>query len=275
MQNLLKNTLNTNDVFLSSLLVFLFFLSGCTAQNSIPLMPAPVIYQGAEVDPYSQLNHEEKTTSMPVFYATNRESRWSSGESIYGNGMSDRLHLGEVQIRFGDDLTSWDDLYLASTRADQLDPIHLSLEKTWEIATVHTDEFHPGNLLFSPSLKEFADKINDKLAQARDKEIIIYVHGAKGSFLKSVALTAEITHFSGRDFTGIGFSWQSHQNIVSYIVGADAQRARHSTSSLRTLLEFLAKYTEVKNINIIGCSAGGKLVSRAIHEMRQNHPLLA
>lgn len=92
-------------------------------------MPAPVIYQGAEVDPYSQLNHEEKTTSMRVFYATNRESRWSSGESIYGNGMSDRLHLGEVQIRFGDDLTSWDDLYLASTRADHPDPIHLSLEK--------------------------------------------------------------------------------------------------------------------------------------------------
>jgi predicted alpha/beta-fold hydrolase len=189
--------------------------------------------------------------------------------------MSDRLHLGEVQVRFGDDLTSWDDLYLASTRADHPDPIHLSLEKTREIATVHTDEFHPGNLLFSPSLKEFADKINDKLAQARDKEIIIYVHGAKGSFLKSVALTAEITHFSGRDFTGIGFSWPSHQNIVSYIVGADAQWARHSTSSLRTLLEFLAKYTEVKNINIIGYSAGGKLVSRAIHEMRQNHPLLA
>ncbi len=140
---------------------------------------------------------------------------------------------------------------------------------------IQTDELHYGNLSLSTSLQDFANNINSKLDNTIDKEIMIYVHGAKGSFLKSVALTAELDHFSGRDFIGIAFSWPSHQDIISYIVGDDVQRALHSTASLRTLLEFLAKHTRVKHINVICYSAGGKLVSKAIHEMRQNHPLLS
>lgn len=251
------------------------FLPGCAEQNSVPLMPAPVIYHDAAIDPYSHLNQVEKTTSIPVFYATNRKPNHSSDDAPYGNGMSDMLHLGEVQIRFGDQMTSWEDLYLASTRSDYPKSIHLSLEATNEIATVHTEELYSGNQVLSSSLVEFASNINDELDRARDKEIIIYVHGAKGSFLKSVALTAEIDHFSGRDFIGVAFSWPSHQNIFSYLVGIDVQRARHSTASLRTLIAFLAKHTKVKHINVICYSAGGKLVSRAIHEMRLNRPLLS
>jgi len=275
MQYSLKNTSNTNSAFLSVILLLVCFLSGCAEPNSVPLMPAPVIYHDATVDPYSHLSQEEKTTSVPVLYATNREPQPSSTEIPYGNGMSDILHLGEVQVRFGNHLTSWEDLYRASTRPDHPDPIHISLEETSEIASVQTDELHLGKLLFSAPLNEFANNINNKLANVIDKEIIIYVHGAKGSFLKSVALTAELDHFSGRDFIGIAFSWPSHQDIVSYIVGDDVRRALHSTASLRTLIEFLAKHTKVKHINVICYSAGGKLVSTAIHEMRQNHPLLS
>ncbi len=269
-----RKALNTNGGFLFTSLLFLAFLSGCAEPNSVPLMPAPVMYHDAIVDPYSHLNQEEKTTSVPVFYATNRTPQHSSNKPPYGNEMSEILHLGEVQIRFGDHLTTWEDLYLASTRSDYPKSIPLSLEATNEIAKIHTDELYSGDPFLSSSLKEFAANINDKLAKARDKEIIIYVHGAKGSFLKSVALTAEIDHFSGRDFIGFAFSWPSHQSILSYIIGSDVQKARHSTASLRTLIRFLAKHTMVNHINVISYSAGGKLVSRALHEMRLNHPLL-
>jgi len=275
MQYSLNNALNKNGAFLSASLLLAFFLSGCAEPNSVPLMPAPVIYHNATVDPYSHLSQEEKTTSVPVLYATNRKPQPSSDEIPYGNGMSDTLHLGEVQIRFGDHLTTWEDLYQASTRPDHPDPIYISLEETNEIALVQADELYSEKLPFSRSLQYFAHNINRKLENVIDKEIIIYVHGAKGSFLKSVALTAELYHFSGRDFIGIAFSWPSHQDIFSYIVGEDSQRALHSTASLRTLIEFLAKHTKVQNINVICYSAGGKLVSKAIHEIHQNHPLLS
>ncbi|MEA3468183.1 MAG: hypothetical protein U9R57_08175 [Thermodesulfobacteriota bacterium] len=67
-----RKALNTNGVFLFTILLFMAFLSGCAEPNSVPLMPAPVIYHDATVDPYFHLNQEEKTTSVPVFYATNR-----------------------------------------------------------------------------------------------------------------------------------------------------------------------------------------------------------
>ncbi|MCK5517511.1 MAG: hypothetical protein KAI39_11595, partial [Desulfobulbaceae bacterium] len=108
-------------------------------------MPAPVLYHDATVDPYSHHSQNEKTTSVPVLYATNRKPHRSSEETIYSNGMSDILHLGEAQIRFGDQLTSWEDLYLASTRSDYPKSIHLSLEATNEIATIHTDELYSGD----------------------------------------------------------------------------------------------------------------------------------
>ncbi len=274
MQYPLKNALNTNSTFLSVILLPAILLSGCAEPNSVPLMPAPVIYHNATVDPYSHLSQEDKTTSVPVFYATNRMPQPSSDKIPYGNRMSDTLHLGEVQVRFGDHLTTWEDLYQASTRPDHPNPIHITLEETSEIAMVQMDALYSGKLPFSGSLQKFAEKINRKLENVIDKEIIIYVHGAKGSFLKSVALTAELYHFSGRDFIGIAFAWPSHQDIFSYIVGDDSQRALHSTASLQMLIEFLAKHTKVKSINVICYSAGGKLVSKAIYEMRQNHPLL-
>jgi esterase/lipase superfamily enzyme len=269
MQFPLISILNKNIIYLSASFAVLL-LSGCAEPTSVALMPAPIIYHDAEIDPYSHLTKEEKTTSIPVIYATNRKPQKSSDTVPYGNGMSDLLHLGEVQVRFGDHLTSWEDLHLASTRPNRSKPITLKLESTNEIARIKSKELNMENMLSTTSLKEFASRINNHLAKARDKEIIIYVHGAKGSFLKSVALTAEIDHFTGRDFLGIAFTWPSHQNILSYLFGIDTQRAIHSTASLRTLIELLAEYTNVKHINIICYSAGGKLVSQALYEMNQN-----
>ncbi|MFT5699120.1 MAG: hypothetical protein ACI8ZB_001977 [Desulforhopalus sp.] len=96
----------------------LFSLSGCATNRPVPLMEAPVIYQNAQVDPYAHLEHEKKTTVIPVFYATNREPIESGYGVQYGNDMSDSLHLGVSVIRFGDYLINWDDLYLASTELD-------------------------------------------------------------------------------------------------------------------------------------------------------------
>ncbi len=255
-------------------LILLLLLTACAEEHSVPLMPAPVIYQDTTVDPYAHLKPEEKNTLLSVFYATNRKPRTTAKVISYSNEMSSMLHLGEAQIRFGDQQTSWENLQLASTHADRQDPMHLTLEKTSELATVHADALHSQTLNFSSELHLFADAVNTQLARVRDKEIIIYVHGAKGSFLKSVALTAEINHFSGRDFVGVAFSWPSHQEIISYVAGEDVSRAEHSTTSLRTLIEFLAEYTTVKKINIICYSAGGKLVTKALYEMHQYHTRL-
>ena len=273
--NTFQHTTCITMSYLSCLVaVLLFCLTGCATNKPIQLMPAPVIYHKTKVDPYAHLQQEEKTTSVPVFYATNREAKDSDYGIQYGNRVSDFLHLGKSHVRFGDHLTTWDDLYLASTSAEHNIPINVRLVGTDEMVRIKSDDLFSAQLNGSVSLDSYAALINKELEKAIDKEIIIYVHGAKGSFVKSVALTAEIDHFSGRDFIGLAYTWPSHQNILSYVTGSDVKRAKHSTASLRTLIEFLAEYTDVKYINVICYSAGGRLVSLALDEMRQKYGLL-
>ncbi len=52
-------------------------------------------------------------------------------------------------------------------------------------------------------------------------------------------------------------------------------RARHSTLSLRATFNFLARYTKVEQIKIISYSAGGRVLSKALHEMRSAEPELS
>jgi len=250
----------------------LLFLAGCSVPKPATLMTTPVIYSNAAVDPFAHLDPEEKTISTKVFYATNREPLTAAdGHLSYGNGVSNKLHFGQVTVRMGDKNASWQDLYLASMEEERAAPVPLFLEETHEWATLNPKNAESPALVLSPALQAFADTINAELAQAADKEIMLYVHGTKNSFLNAVILTAELDHFAGRDFVSFAFAWPSHQNIFTYFFGIDVHRAWHSTLSLHTLIDFLARYTQVEHINLICYSAGGRVASKALFEMHRTH----
>jgi len=250
------------SIFFSSI-----FLSGCATPDSMPLMPAPIVYQNKEINPFAHLSDTEKTTYLPIFYATTREPALSSVTAPYNNVPTDTLHFGQVQVRFGDKNNTWKDLYLASTNPEYNNTIDLFIEKAEEIATLENANQYDPLPKLTNAQQQFVDRLNRRIAGAGDKEIIIYVHGAKGSFLRSVALTAEVEHFTGRDFIGVAFSWPTHQDIINYVNGIDVERAVHSAKHLRTLITFLAKFSNAKGINIICYSAGGQVVSLALHDM--------
>lgn len=247
-------------------------LTGCAAtDHRFTLMETPVIYHQADIDPFAHLDDSQKTTSAHVFYATNRKpQRWKKDQP-YGNGIGEELHVGRTTILLGDSDTPWEHLYQASISALRPTPVELHLGETLEIGSLAPDDYQSDNPVLSPELQEFAEAINAELTNSKDKEIMIYVHGAKFDFFKSCALTAELDHFAGRDFVGVAFSWPSHQNILSYLLRIDVHRAWHSTRCLRSLLRFLSRFTIAKHINIICYSAGGRLVSKALFEMREAH----
>ena len=251
---------------------FLVILSGCaTADHRLTLMETPVIYHEATIDPFAHLDDAQKTTSAGVFYATNRNPQRSNPDQPYGNGMDTRMHLGRTSIQMGDANSQWEHLYRASISPLRNEPVELYLGETNEMASMAPDDYLDEDQVLSPRLREFADAINAELASAKDKDLMIYVHGAKFDFFRSCALTAELDHFAGRDFVGIAFSWPSHQNILTYLLGIDVQRAWRSTRCFRSLIRFLSRSTIAKTINIICYSAGGRLVSKALFEMRQMH----
>jgi esterase/lipase superfamily enzyme len=256
---------------LKTLLITMFavyIITGCTSHKTLTLMPPPVLYQNAGIDPFAHLSPELKSTKTQVFYATNRAPAFSKNKTSYGNRMDATLHFGKATIQMGDQDTSWDELLNHSLYQWESKPVELTLEKVDELAAMPA-KYIRLNANLTPQMQVFVDLINIELAMAVDKEIMVYVHGTKVDFDNSTILTAEVDHFAGRDFVGLAFAWPSHQNILSYLSGTDVRRARNSAPALQSLLILLSEHTIAEHINVLSYSAGGKVTSKALFEMRQ------
>ncbi len=184
-------------------------------------MSTPVIYLDGAIDPFAHLQDSARQPPIDVFFATNRAP---DGEDSYGNEVADSLYVGQAVVRLGSDQSSWDELYLTSRTDKRASDIPLQLKDVVTTGEMALDATPPAPL--PPALQAYADAINLELDKAQDKEIIVYVHGTKVDFANACELIAEVDHFAGRDFVGLAFSWPSHQNIASYLLGIDVDRAR-------------------------------------------------
>lgn len=244
-------------------------LPGCTSHKTTTMMPAPVIYHNSVIDPFAHLAETNKSTKIRVFYATNRLPEANPDDQQYGNSIDRQMHFGTATVRMGHQDMDWDDLYEYSRADKQMPPMPITLEMTTEMAVIPTS-FASGLEQLSPELQVFVESINKEISTAADKEIMVYVHGTKVDFANSAILTAEIDHFSGRDYVGVAFAWPSHQNILAYLTGIDVKRALDSSEALQHLLVLLAEHTDAEHINILSYSAGAKVVSKALFELRQS-----
>lgn len=252
--------------FLAGLLTA-WLLTGCSTQSNLTLMPKPVIYQNGVVHPFAHLTPEHQTTRVHVFYATNRAPRSSKSGVSYGNSLDSSIHLGEAIIRIGEPDDDWAEILALSLAESELVTVPLTLETISETAQMPTDNTHPDSRL-TLGQQKFIDAINKELDKAVDKEIMVYVHGTKVNFANAAILTAEVDYFAGRDFVGLAFAWPSHQNILYYLSGIDVRRALNSSPALTSLLVLLAEHTKAEHINILAYSAGCKVASKALFEMR-------
>lgn len=246
-------------------------LTSCATHKPVTLMPTPVLYEGQVIEPFSHLPESLQTPLTQVFFATNRAHRAHDPGRPYGNGVDDELHLGRASVRIGTPDVDWDDLVQISlfNPPDSGVPITLEEVTHWD-SLIHraSDDVVDWD---EQSHGRFIREINDELVHHPDKEIMVYVHGTKTGFEPAIAMAGEIDHFAGKDFVGVAFAWPAHRNILHYLLGIDVRRAQHSSEALRDLIKLLASETEATRINILGWSAGGRVVSKALHELRRNH----
>lgn len=241
--------------------------SGCASNKNLSLIPAPVLYNQTNINPFTHLKSDKKTTYNTVHFATLRKPEFAKGNLTYGNGVSNQLHLGRAQVQIGNAAMQWQELERYSLSGDDTKVIPLTLTKVTEIAQLSQTKQTQVDLTLEQ--RQFIDEINTELDNALDKEIMLYVHGTKAAFKNAAIIAAELDHFAGRDFVSICFSWPSHQNIFSYLIGTDVHRAKDASQSFAMFIEFLATHTKAQRINILSFSAGARTASKAIYEMAQ------
>jgi esterase/lipase superfamily enzyme len=251
-------------------LVFMLLMMGCAGPSVQPLMPTPVLFSELDISPLRHIPEAERWNPRRVYYATTREREDDLMRIDYGNAESDVVSVGMTLIGFGGPNISWSQLSDYSSRADRPEVVDLSIAGLIEAGNFSTNEEGDVRDDGGAAAWLMAD-LNASIESARDRDLLIYVHGAKVNFYNANAFAAQLDHFMGRDMTSMAFSWPTRQNILAYGSGSDVRRAYTAAPALATLLELLARDSAARRIHIICWSAGGRVVNSALRQLHARH----
>lgn len=250
--------------------VALALLAGCAGPPVQPLMPTPVLFSELGVGPLDHVPEGDRWNPRRVYYATTRARQPDQQRIQYGNAESDSVSLGMTLIGFGGPQLSWADLNAYSRLAERPESVDLSIAGLVEVGSYSLDDTgRPSDT--GGAAAWLLNDLNASIAAARDRDLLIYVHGAKVNFYNASAFAAQLDHFMGRDMTSMAFSWPTRQNIVAYGSGSDVARAYRAAPALTSLLEQLAEKSVARRIHIVCWSAGGRVVNEALDALYQRH----
>ena len=262
------------------LYVILFSLSAKKTYK-VKMMPIPNIYNSDGVNLY---NTKENIPGWPykgVLYVTDRaplelkDSNSAVKKPFYSEDRGNAIRVGFANITFSKgDSIDWEVVQNVSLEKVSPRKYPLKVSSISEFCMVNPtiSSFSRIEDYKNRELSKDDDTliaiINRKLAASDYKDINIYVHGFKNRFESPVLISSELWHFMGYEGLFLPFSWATNFNkLTKYF--SDIETAVHSGRNLRVFIEFLAKNTDVEHINVIGKSAGGRVVVTAFGEMAQ------
>lgn len=225
------------------------------------LMPAPQVFlkDGSAIFAANPVPADNR---IEVFYATNRLPAGTTGARVYGVVPGRDMYLGTGTIRIGDEGTLWDDIYALSVRESADERPFLHLETMREEAVLSPDA-GPG----ADVLAWLADV--DRAVQAsRDKDIIIYVHGANTTVERGIGQAAQLQHFTGRNSVVVSFVWPTAENFLRY--GRDIGKALSAAPHLARLVQLLSEHTSARSIDVMTYSAGAMVGSEGLRILAGN-----
>jgi len=247
------------------LLGFASVLCGCSG-GTLTLMPTPALYSVTGANPIAHIPEGERWVPRRVYYATTRARAGDLTTVRYGDRVGEEMSLGLAMVGFGGRGMSWGELSEATVSSKRAEPVPLSISGIVEAGAAPVG-------LGSDEVAEasrsgwFLRDLGEAISSSRDRDVLVYVHGAKTDFFDSVAFAAQLDHFMGRDMTSIAFAWPTRQEIVSYAAGWDVNRAYASADSLATLLEMVSAETDVRRVHVLCWSAGGRVTSTALQRL--------
>ncbi len=251
---------NVPNPLVTSLFACLPLLLGsCGSTTALKMMPTPLVHQYFGDEAFRHVSQSDQSQDIEVFYATNRPGTGPSDNREYTNGIVEKLHLGEAAIQFGERGLLWRDVVKLSTLGKERGEIPLELAGAREL-----------DVLPDSNGKAFARAVNAKLRNSRYPDITIYIHGAKSTFPRATIQGAQFHHFMARHTALIAFSWPSTGSFLKY--KDDVEYAAQSAPRLADLIEYLAKNTNARRINILTYSAGGQVAGPGLARLRNRYP---
>ncbi|MGJ8671460.1 alpha/beta hydrolase [Rubritalea sp.] len=257
---------------LSLLSTLLLVSCGGDGRLVFDLMPAPAAFTDTGIKLPDQNKRVKDTLMDQIFYATDRAPATPGDKNfLYSSKRGNALRLGRAQVESGRDDLTWQDarkISLLKTRsekfpikvkgADEYGVLDSSVHKYSRVSQEDRDNANSAT-------QRYINEINAQLAKSKKRTINIFVHGYKVTFENPVLTTAEMWHFLAYDGVFIAYSWPSTPKTLAYV--SDTETALVSARHLRDLILFLSERTKADKINVIGYSAGSRVVTRAMGDL--------
>jgi esterase/lipase superfamily enzyme len=242
-----------------------FVLAGCA--STYPMMPTPTLYTGENAKPlFDDLPIDRRQPPLDLLFVTDRAPSEQSGGSPYAAGRSRSMAFGSATIEFGEDL-SWHELVKESTATQRVRPMQLKLGPTTERGRFPATPFEvviaPDGVRRVPAVVEAYEtskhqlqaEITSRLAIARRKEVVLFVHGYRTSFEQAALTMGELCHFLGRDFVCAMFTWPAGRpGIFGYAF--DRESSEYAVEDLLKTIRIVGRTPGVERIHLIAHSRG-------------------
>lgn len=248
---------------------------GCATGH--PLMPTPNLYVRPGGYPEDEVSPALRTSEVDLLFVTDRAPETVDGSLAYGSGRSASAAYGSVTVEIGDGV-SWETLVeLSGTSSRHANPkVHVrSITELGRFpATPRPFTVVDGLPVELPEVRSakkraeagFLEELHRRLAGAKDKDVLVYVHGFNNSFDYAARAESEVWHFLGRLGVPILYSWPAaHGGLFGYFI--DRESSEFTIFHLKDFLRLLVSSPEVGRIHILAHSRGADVVTTALREL--------
>jgi len=246
-------------------------LSACTPKNS--LMPTPAIYEGHAARPiFAGALAAHPPHMLDLLYVTDREPiRGPRGELAYGTTRSRVMTFGTISLAIeGEDGKAGG---AASSRQFKLGTPHLigafprtpySVQRVAggfkrDSATVEQHE---------AAIRALQAEVSRRLANARRKEVVIFVHGYANGFDDAAYSTGNICRFLGAEFVCVVLSWPAGGSgglLFGYNV--DRESGEFAVADMRKAIRAIGETKGIARMHIIAHSRGTDVTASALQQL--------
>ena len=253
------------------LVVVVLYVYNRPARINTVLMSTPLIYRDSQLEPFKTLPEDVSPPVFDIFYATDRERVEMDlfHPAFYGNERSWDLSLGVANVRIGTKKMNWPEIHSISLMGKRPRALPLNIEQIETLHRIGSIEKTLESPLHNKGIQTddpFISRINHRLSNSDNKSIFIFVPGFKVDFTYPVLVAAELWYYMGSPGAFIAYSWPSKQRLKDYF--SDIETSAFTAQHFRKLLFYLADRTEAEHIHILSYSAGARIVSQALHELR-------
>lgn len=111
----------------------------------------------------------------------------------------------------------------------------------------------------------FTSSLQDRLRQARQPDLLVFIHGYNVGFEAAVTRTAQIAVDLPFEGIPICYSWPSQGTLLGYPI--DENNAAWTVSHLKQFLDELVQRSGAKSINVVAHSMGNRAMTAAMQQM--------